>query len=165
MGRLKKDLVGKTFGRLTVLRDSGKRRRNFKVWNCLCLCSNFTEVTTAELQSGKTKSCGCLPKGRRKKHGDSWPRIRLYKTWQNMLDRCKNKNYQFYYRYGGRGITICDEWEDYITFKTWALENGYNDNLTIDRIDNDGNYEPNNCQWLTNRENSIKGGSRYIAEG
>lgn len=82
-----------------------------------------------------------------------------------MFERCNGENYQFYYRYGGRGIKVCEEWKDYSVFKAWALNNGYTDNLTIDRIDNDGNYEPSNCQWLTNRENAIKGGSRVIPEG
>jgi len=165
MRRLQKKLVGKTFGRLTVLQDSGKRRRNFVVWDCLCLCGNLALITTAELQSGKTKSCGCLRRENRKKHGDSWPRKRLYRIWSHMFERCNGENYQFYYRYGGRGIKVCEEWKDYSVFKAWALNNGYTDNLTIDRIDNDGNYEPSNCQWLTNRENAIKGGSRVIPEG
>lgn len=86
-------------------------------------------------------------------HGMS--RTRLYRCWQDMKDRCLNKNNKFYHRYGGRGISFCNEWKDFEPFRDWALANGYDDKLTIDRIDNDGNYCPENCKWSTQHEQSL----------
>ena len=92
--------------------------------------------------------------GRHKKHGMS--NTRIYQIWADMKDRCFNENNKFYKRYGGRGITVCDEWShDFQTFYDWAISNGYSDNLTIDRKDNDGNYEPSNCRWSTQHEQSM----------
>lgn len=82
-------------------------------------------------------------------HGDS--RTKFYQRWCSMIQRCENPNIPCYVHYGGRGITVCDEWHDYATFKKWALENGFNESLTIDRIDVDGNYEPSNCRWVTRK--------------
>ena len=111
------------------------------------------------MKCGLTKSCGCLnselARQRAKTHGLSNERI--YKTWQNMIYRCENKNYIEFARYGGRGITVCDQWRnDFMAFHNWAMSNGYQDDLTIDRIDVNGSYEPSNCQWLTRSENVKK---------
>ena len=161
-----KNLKGRRFGRLDVLRDSGRRISGGRiVWLCFCLCGNFTEVAGSHLLSGHTRSCGCLYRehmgqmGRKNKiHGDGYPMTRLYRIWAGMKYRCLTPGSKLYKYYGGRGIKICEEWKNnYLTFKKWALANGYKDNLTIDKINNNGNYEPKNCQWITAAENTKKG--------
>jgi len=154
------DITGQRFGRLIVLRDTGKRYRRYVIWACKCDCGKLVEVPSGDLRSGKIKSCGCLWKEMVKKiniiHGDS--RIRLYDVWCSMKSRCLNPKNKAYKYYGGKGIKICKEWKNnYMMFKNWALANGYKEGLTIDRIDNDGNYCPENCQWLTKSENSRNG--------
>jgi hypothetical protein len=156
------DLSGQRFGRLTVLRDSGKRYRKNTIWNCLCDCGNTAKVYTSSLKRGHTKSCGCLQRefaienGRaRYKHGGV--KTRLYNIWVCMKKRCNNVNSPDYKYYGAKGIKVCTEWQNnYAEFSFWAGLNGYQNNLTIDRIDHHGNYEPLNCQWLTNSENTKK---------
>ena len=96
------------------------------------------------------------------KHGDAKGRgTRLYETWSGMKKRCYNLNTKDYKNWGGRGIKVCAGWHEYLNFKKWALANGYADNLTIDRIENNGNYEPSNCQWITKAENASKGASKF----
>ncbi|WP_461246525.1 hypothetical protein [Treponema sp. R6D11] len=150
------DMAGKRFGRLKVigLHNAGKTSR----WNCLCDCGKTTIVNSQSLRRGFTKSCGCLSaelltKGHRIKHGLTLKNRRLARIWYGMKDRCFNVKNSRYNRYGGRGITVCDEWKnDLLLFFTWAMNNGYADNLSIDRIDNDGNYCPENCRWVSNGE-------------
>lgn len=161
-----KDLQFRRFGRLTVVCSIKKRSKwGLIIWLCRCICGNLTMVTGSSLISGTTKSCGCFKKdkmallGQKIKHGDDRKRkrMRLYRIWLGMRNRCLNSNNPAYKYYGGYGITICDEWKNnYQAFKFWALLNGYQFNLTIDRIENDGNYEPLNCQWITRSENSKK---------
>ena len=153
------DLTGKRFGKLRVIEEA-ERRNKCITWKCICDCGNILNVSSSNLKSNKTKSCGCYQKQRTKeaniKHGDT--RTRLFMILQAMKARCYNPNNNRYYRYGARGICICDEWLDkengYLNFKKWALNNGYSDTLTIDRINVDGNYEPANCKWSTNKEQS-----------
>lgn len=148
------DLAGQRFGRLVVeKRDYAYKKAAF--WICRCDCGNHTTVQSCHLRSGATQSCGCHKKesgrDRRTVHGFSYSK--LYRIWGSMKERCINPNSKPYKDYGGRGITICDEWLDsFEAFRDWAMANGYRDDLTIDRIDVNGNYEPSNCQWATQKE-------------
>lgn len=148
------DLVGKKFNRLLVLKKAF--RKNQKVmWECKCDCGNITYVNTFYLTGNKVRSCGCLHKEqlieRNTTHNQR--HTKLYETWKKMKDRCANPNATQYNNYGGRGITVCDEWKnDFQPFYNWAMDNGYQEGLTIDRIDNDGNYCPQNCRWISLKE-------------
>lgn len=164
------DLEGQHFGRLTVIEESGRTVDSKVLWLCRCQCGTTLEVRGTYLRSGHTKSCGCLNReiasatmtSTMTKHGDCrtgvgpHDRTRLYLIWSQMRYRCLSPTAPAYNWYGGRGITVCEEWTDYNIFKDWALASGYRDDLCIDRIDNDGNYEPGNCQWITKAENSRK---------
>lgn len=122
---------------------------------CLCDCGNEVEDLASKIKNGKKLSCGCT---KEKNTG-----TRLYRIWKGMKTRCYNLNAFKYDRYGGRGITVCDEWKNnFLNFKQWAYKNGYRDDLTIDRINNDGNYEPLNCRWVTMKEQSNNRENNYI---
>lgn len=155
-----KDLTGQKFGRLTVLKLAYKKPKNNNkgtrcYWLCQCECGNTKNVLTEALKSGHTKSCGCLGKEQRLKSNTTHnlSNTRLHCIWLGMKNRCYCKDNKRYIRYGGRGISICNEWKnDFLSFYNWAITNGYNDNLTIDRIDVNGNYEPDNCRWTTQKQ-------------
>lgn len=126
-------------------------------WDFMCDCGEIVNASIASVRIGGQKSCGCLrskvSKDVNLRHGDSRPGSkynRIYRIWSQMKRRCDLPTAVSYPNYGGRGISVCKEWsDDYVSFKNWSLENGYEDNLTIDRTNNDGNYEPDNCRWTT----------------
>lgn len=155
MGKLI-DLTGKRFGHWLVLIRTTNSKIGHPRWLCRCDCGREKIVQGGNLRNGGSKSCqNCQNKGNYK-HG--LRRTRLYNVWANIIKRCENPNATHYERYGGRGIRICSEWRKrFMVFRRWALSHGYKDGLTIDRIDNDGNYEPSNCQFITRGENTWKG--------
>lgn len=158
------DLAGRRFGFWLVLERADRR----KFWRCRCDCGTLREVAGGNLRDGLTRSCGCekdrKSSERFRKHGDTGSR--LYRAWQNMLSRCRNIRLSEYPRYGGREIKVCDEWNDFAVFRSWALRNGYSDNLTLDRIDSDKRYFPENCRWATRAVQAINRGCvRTLPDG
>ncbi len=151
------DLTEMVFGRLKVLRYAGYKKGVY--WECECKCGTHVMVRSDHLRCGKIRSCGCLLRdtacelaSKREKHGGY--KTRLYHTWKGMKQRCSPAaspdNIDKYYR---KGIRVCKEWcESFEAFRNWALANGYQDNLTIDRLDSDGDYTPSNCRWATYSE-------------
>ena len=150
-----KDLSNQRFGYLVVQKLDYNPNNKSAKWLCKCDCGNYATVRGADLKTGHTSSCGC------KKHEPSHvvhykQGTRIYNIWKSMKNRCYNKNERNFKNYGGRNINVCNEWKNnFQSFYDWSIQHGYSDNLTIDRIDVNGNYEPSNCRWITMSEQSI----------
>lgn len=146
------DLTGKRFGKLTVICRVENNKHGQPQWRCHCDCGNETIVVGQKLRKGITKSCGCLVYEQKTRLTHGMTGTVLHNRWLNMKSRCFNPHNKRYERYGGRGITICDEWLDFKNFYNWSVANGFSEELSLDRIDNDKGYCPDNCRWATPRQ-------------
>ena len=159
------DYLGKKYNRLTVI--GFEHRGAHWWWKCECDCGNIKVVYPRKVLNGHTSSCGCIRKERvksftelyRTKHGDTG--TRLHYIWSGMRSRCENPNNKDYHNYGERGISVCKEWDEYTNFKEWAINNGYTDDLSIERIDVNGNYCPENCTWIPLENQSLNTRASY----
>lgn len=162
------DLTGQKFGRWTVIKYSHKNSKRMVYWLCKCDCGNEKIVLGNNLRRGKSLSCGCLARELNSQNhqlGKDKDRTKIYYAWSNLKRRCydeKNFNYQ---NYGARGIVVCNKWKNnFQEFYDWSIKNGYAKNLTLDRIDVNGNYEPSNCRWITLLEQANNKRNNYYVK-
>lgn len=158
-------MSGLDIGRWTVLEQSGNAPKGGALWRCRCSCGNTRDVLGSDLRQGKSTSCGCASSRatmgeRSRTHGMTG--TRLYSCWKNMRRRCNSPKSSGFKNYGGRGISVCSEWSDFLTFSNWAIKNGYRDDLTLERDDCDGDYCPANCSWVTRQRQSEN--RRFVAK-
>lgn len=145
------DMRNERFGRLIVVERAENSKAGQARWFCVCDCGNTNIVKGQDLRNGKVRSCGCYKIEQQTKHG--FYNEPLYRVWTSMKNRCNSSTNQWYSAYGGKGVSVYQEWqEDFLVFRDWAIKNGYKKGLTLDRIDVNGNYEPNNCRWITIQE-------------
>ena len=154
------DMTGKIYGDLTVIKFSHYDKKRNSYWLCKCSCGKEKIVRRSHLISGGVSSCGCQKPikcgNASRKHGVWAKNKRIYKIWECMNRRCYNEQNPNYPWYGGKGVTVCEEWKnDILSFYTWAISSGYTDELTIDRINCNGNYEPANCRWIPFKEQCL----------
>jgi hypothetical protein len=149
-----KKLQGNKYGRLTVMAYHGKNKHKIATWFCECECGGIIIIPSGSLVCGYTKSCGCIEKEKPSHTIHNGAGTRLHHIWKSMKQRCENPNCASYKSYGLTGITLCPQWKNFAIFQKWSIENGYNSSLTIDRINNKGNYEPDNCRWATFKQQS-----------
>jgi len=160
--------AGEKYGRLTLIKETVRTSKKH-MWLCKCDCGKTVEVSIYQLKDGICKSCGCLRDEIATQRcydmsRHSMARTRMYNVWGGMIARCGNPNSKDYRNYGGRGIKVCDDWKDFCKFHEWAIANGYEDNLSIDRINVNGNYEPNNCRWIPLREQNANKRNNVLVE-
>jgi hypothetical protein len=151
-----KDLAGKRFGSLTAIIPTSERKNRSVVWLCRCDCGKETTASLKKLMENRKKSCGCLWRKSGKYADGKGPQSKLCGIWKQLKQRCGNPNNKNYRYYGARGVTVCEEWQSFRGFEAWALDNGYQEGLTIDRIDGNGDYSPDNCHWIPAVENCKK---------
>lgn len=168
------DITGNRYGKLTVINRSADHitpsGNRFTMWECTCDCGNTTVAYGNALKSGRMSSCGCSQylhssdTARKNFSTHRHSNERLYKIWAGMIKRCENPNHIGYHNYGGRGISVCDEWRhDYMAFRTWSYANGYSDDLSIDRIDGNLGYSQDNCRWANKKtQNNNRRSNVYI---
>ena len=158
------DLTGRRFGRLVALERAANTASGNRRWLCQCDCGQTVIIGAADLRSGHSKSCGCLRRELSTRHGLA--RDRIHRIWRCMIRRCFDSKHGNFHNYGGRGITVCEEWRhSFEAFARWAFDTGYNESLTLERIDTNKPYSPKNCCWATMKEQQRNRRNNRLVKG